>query len=247
MKDHPVNGRRTICLPAAKIPVCPLDTLFEGVAPEVRERLRCEGRRHQWKRHEHLYLAGMPATDLHVLLSGRLRDYYGDSAGNEHLRNIVMPGDITPFCHFCLTDRQHSSSCRALCCSVTFAFPAAVFLELAHDNSRLAVNLALAAARQLEYSCRNGCLCRKRQARCRVAGYLLSRLRRLPQNNPAAGSIDLRPLGVMAEELGLARETFSRLLMDFERQGLISNARGIITIHDQEALLAIATSDELLS
>jgi CRP-like cAMP-binding protein len=245
MKDHPVNGRRTIYLSAAKAPVCPLDILFEGVAPEVRERLRSEGNRHRWKRHEHLYLVGMPARNIHVLLSGRLRDYYGDSAGNEHLRNIVMPGDITPFCLFCSSDQQHSSSCQALCCSVTFDLPAAVIIELAHDNSRLAVNLALAAARQLEHSCRNGCLCRKRQARCRVAGYLLNRLRRLPQNDPTAGSIDLRPLGVMAEDLGLARETFSRLLMDFERQGLISNKRGCVTIHDEEALLSIVAADGL--
>ncbi len=50
----------------------------------------------------------------------------------------------------------------------------------------------------------------------------------------------------MAKELGLARETFSRLLMELGRQKLVRNTRGIATVLNEAGLLAIATEDALL-
>ncbi|MCB2218411.1 MAG: Crp/Fnr family transcriptional regulator [Desulfobulbaceae bacterium] len=229
--------------PVEAVPADPLAALFDGVGDEAAARVQREGRRRDWRRYEHLFLAGGPADTVHIVLHGRLRDYYGDGGGNEHLRRIVTPGDIVPFCLLCHRERSHASSCRALCRSTTFDLPLPLFLELAHGHSRFAVNLALAAARQLEHSCRDGCLCRKRQARARVAGYLLSRLGRLPGCVGDGSTVDLRPLSVMAEELGLARETFSRLLMELERQKLVRNARGLVTVLDEAGLLAIATDD----
>lgn len=47
----------------------------------------------------------------------------------------------------------------------------------------------------------------------------------------------------LASELGTAREVVSRVLHDFQRRGLISQSRGLITLADPDALSKLAESD----
>ena len=223
-----------------------LAPLFQGVCAKATEWLQTKGQMQQWRRHQHLFLTGSSGTNLQVLLTGRLRDYYIDSSGTEHLRSIIMPGDIFPLAILTQKNYTHNSCCQALMASLSFEIPLTSFLESSTKHPGLAINLAQAAARQLERTCRDCCLCRRKQARGRVAGYLLSRLNRKWKGYCHDPKVNLRPLTATAEELGLARETFSRLLMEFERQNLVVNNRGIVNIIDAEALLAIAVADDSL-
>lgn len=47
----------------------------------------------------------------------------------------------------------------------------------------------------------------------------------------------------LASELGTAREVISRVLADFQKRGLVQQARGRITLADKPALTALAESD----
>lgn len=219
--------------------------LFRGLEPEVEEMLLCRGNIVMLKKREHLFLAGNRVDYLYFLISGKLKEYYCDSGGSEFLRRIVLPQDIISVYCLCHPVKLHSSSCCALCRSTVFSLPLAEFEPLVQKNIRLCLNLAAVASRQSELTCRNNCLCRKRQAKARVAGYLLSKVQSdlAGADSPLASHtavVDLRPLSLSADEICLARETFSRILVEFERDDLVTNNRGFITIHDQHGLMSIA-------
>lgn len=230
-------------------PLPPCAELFAGLQEQTAAALKALGRTRSWRRHDHLYLAGQRADTLHFLLSGRLKEYYGDAAGEEWLRRVIHPGEMVfAFC-LCHPEFVHASSCAALTAAITFAVPLLEFDRLAHADGTLSRNVATILARQGERSYRHACLARKPGARARVAGYLLSRLHRdRPcDGEPLAQSplpVDLRPISLAAEEINLARETFSRTLVELSRTGLISNRRGLVIIHDSAGLMAVAAADE---
>jgi CRP-like cAMP-binding protein len=76
----------------ATLPPCA--ELFAGLQGQTAAALWAMGRVRSWRRQEHLYLAGQLADTLHFLLSGRLKEYYGDAAGEEWLRRVIHLGEM---------------------------------------------------------------------------------------------------------------------------------------------------------
>jgi CRP-like cAMP-binding protein len=221
------------------------EQLLAALCDDLRSRVMALGHVVQWKKQQHLFLAGERAESLHFLLRGKLKDYYCDSSGGEFLRRVIHPNDMVAMSCLCHPPSHHNSSCRAMVASVTFSLPRKPFQALARAHGALAVNVSAVLSRQGERACRNGCLIRKRQAKARVAGYLLSRLQDRPviDGEPLPRgpvTVDLSPLALSADEICLARETFSRALVEMERDGLLVNRRGMITIHDRHKLMDIA-------
>jgi CRP-like cAMP-binding protein len=88
-------------------------------------------------------------------------------------------------------------------------------------------------------SCRHACLCRKTLAVSRVAGYLLSQHRGLccPENRTCPleripTTLNISPMALTANELCLARETFSRALSQLQRNNLIRISHGEVELID---------------
>jgi CRP/FNR family transcriptional regulator, anaerobic regulatory protein len=68
----------------------------------------------------------------------------------------------------------------------------------------------------------------------RLAHYLLQRL-----EPTGSGSLNITHQAI-ASDLGTSREVVSRILKDFEHQGLISVARGIVCLNDRQGLAEIS-------
>ncbi len=224
------------------------EQLLHALPDDLKSRILTSGQITSWKKNQHLYRCGDPIDNLYFLLTGKLKDYYCDSSGTEFLRRIILPNDMVAVYCPCHPVLQHSSSCCALCSSSTFRLSRIEFDQLARTHIQLASNLTTFAIRQGERSCRYNCLIRKRLAKARVAGYLLSRMQDrpvtegepLPENTVV---INLRPLNLAADEICLARETFSRILIELEREQLITNNRGTVTIRRQDSLMAISINE----
>jgi CRP/FNR family transcriptional regulator len=84
----------------------------------------------------------------------------------------------------------------------------------------------------------------KRSAKERLATFLLNLASRFRQRGFSEKEFNLSmPRDDIANYLGLARETVSRLLTRFEVDGLLSVQRRRVRIHDMDRLQALAGSD----
>lgn len=221
-------------------------SLLVNLEPNRQEALLHLGVVRNWKRGEFLFLDGAPVDAIFYLLKGKAREYYCNGTGCEFQRGLLHAG-----CHVSLHNvfhqkQRHTNTCQALTAVTAFVWPSASFIEYLRRCPELGVQVATILAGSLESSCRRNCLCRKVGARSRIAGYLLSRFCVDCEQSHGCGGktpscpIDLRPLTHAAEDINLARETFSRTLVTLHDQGIISCHRGMVVIHDLEALKNIS-------
>ena len=218
-------------------------SLLRNLAPPLREELIGLGCLHTWKRGGYLLEEGSPIRHFSLLLNGKAREYYCDGTGTEYLRRLARPGCYIGL-HSALGDQTHySHRCQAMTGVTAFAWPTSPFVGylVRHPDIGLAVSAIL--AEYFEHSCRKNCLCRKPGARCRVAGYLLSRMcsdcgQRCSHHSPGthAHHLDLWPLAHAAEDINLSREAFSRALVTLQKEGILLFDNSKVTILDLEAL-----------
>jgi CRP-like cAMP-binding protein len=210
------------------------------------EELIGVGSINKWKRGDFLFMDGDPVDAIYYLLVGKVREYYCNSSGDEFLRRLAQPG-----CYISLHDvlnrkPHHTNTCMALTSITAFSWPATTFMHYLRRHPELGMAVAAMLSHSFELSCRRNCLCQKVGARSRIAGYLLSQFCvDCNQSCVRSGSkhprqIDLRPLAHAAADINLARETFSRTLVMLHDEGIISCRRGMVVIHNVDALKNIS-------
>jgi CRP-like cAMP-binding protein len=114
--------------------------------------------------------------------------------------------------------------------------PVPRFLQLIREHYPLARNLISQLSNLLERVGQQVCLCQARSAPVLVARYLLECL---TENRDI---LDIRPLHMTAQEVGVARETLSRVLAGLCKQGLIEYSRGQVRIVDRPGLRDLASN-----
>lgn len=224
-----------------------LDTpLFQGLSSRIKDELFLMGSVRQWKRNDYLFLAGSPVKSIFYLLHGKIKEYYSDGFGDEFLRRIFYPENYISLHSVIDNEQNYSYNCMVVRSAECFILPAKPFHDLLRKEPELALKVATLLCREYENSCRKNCLCKKKQPVSRVAGYLLSK-----QGSPGnikkgycdkqccKGQVDLRPIGLAASDVCLARETFSRALITLHEQNVVSSNRGVVDILDEETLKVI--------
>ena len=108
------------------------------------------------------------------------------------------------------------------------------FCATLRTNHGFCRNILKILAGHLECARKQRCFCHKASADTRVAHFLINRLRPGTDTclNCPTPCLDLRPLSLTAQEIGLARETLTRVLGRMNKQGCIKLCRGRITVCD---------------
>jgi CRP-like cAMP-binding protein len=108
---------------------------------------------------------------------------------------------------------------------------------------RLQSNLMHYLASQVEEERARRCLTQYMDVHTRIATYLLTQYDRSYRESQKA-VVDIRPLILTAQELGVARETLSRTLTAFEQRGVLCSRRGLVHIRAPEVLRSIAEGED---
>lgn len=164
------------------------------------------------------------------------------SGGEESLQQRLMPGDI--FCPAAMVSGQGCGSyavslesCQLLSWSHRW------FNRLMEQDGQLRKNLMLLLARHVEEERHKRCLLQCVNVRAKVASFLLARINQNDNDLSAVpetiDEIDLRPISLTAQELGMARETMSRAFSTFEQDGILYCRRGLIRVRDCSRLQMI--------
>jgi len=209
--------------------------LLKGIAAETMQSLSASVKRRCLPRKGAILSSEELSDKLYVVLSGQLKMLRPSVSGDETLQQRLTEGD--PFCLVSMVAGGHCGSygeslgsCTLLCWSHR------LFISMMEQDHRLHMNVLNLLASQVKVERHMRCLSQCSNVGARVAGYLLF----LQEAQGDAETIDLRPITLSAQELGMARETMSRTFSSFERSGLVHCRRGVITICDHERLQLIA-------
>lgn len=189
------------------------------------------------QRGEFLYHEGDHFRGILAIKSGSAKLVASDPHGNEHILNILLPGELLGFDG--LSDKKHNCSAIALETLSFCLLPADSMEELFQNVPSLTRELFRHTGEKLVED-KNQLVLSKRPAEERLAYFLISLSERLKRRgfSPSEFKLSLTRQEI-GNHLGLALETVSRLLTKFQQDGLIVVHNRLIEIKDLTALREI--------
>lgn len=176
--------------------------------------------------------------NLYVVCAGRLKVVVSSESGHSLLLRIAGPGDVIGLAAV-LRNVPYEASAESLEPCRLKRISQAAFLEFMHSHAQVSQNCANEAAAEYQQaliSARR--LALSGSAAARLANTLIEWARPRDLHAPARFAMTLthEELGSMA---GITRETTSRLLARFEREGLIHRRGAFLEIPRPDRLAAI--------
>lgn len=155
---------------------------------------------------------------LHVVVSGQVKLALQGAQGTERVVELVGPGGV--FGEIAVLNGRHLLTAETLADTRLVHFAKALVLAELERTPAFTRGLVAILSRRFQHLL--GALedCTLRSGTERVAGYLLSRLPPHPVNGHAVITLPAKK-GVIASQLNLTHEHFSRLLHEIEAAGLI--------------------------
>lgn len=182
------------------------------------------------QRGEFIYRDGDLFKGLLAIKSGTAKLIADDQDGNEHVLNILLPGELLGFDG--LYNDQHNCSAVALETLSYCELPADNLEELCQQVPSLMRELFRHTGSKINND-RNMIVINNRPAEERLAAFLISLSDRFSKRGFSSSDFTL-PLTrqEIGNHLGLALETISRLLKQFQNSGLINVNNKQIKIRD---------------
>jgi len=187
---------------------------------------------------EHLYRAGEEFTSIYALRSGSAKTYLNHVSGLEHIIGFKLPGDLLGLSG--INGSHYTNSAIALETSSVCEIPFNHFEELCQEIHGLQHHIMEIMSREIQEDHEKIAVCHKLPAEARLASILLTLSERFHHRGYSATEFHLSmPRSDIANMLGLAVETISRLFTHFEEQGLLVADRKHITLLDIKRLSEI--------
>jgi CRP/FNR family transcriptional regulator len=194
------------------------------------------------QRGEYIFREGDDFRGVLAIKSGTAKLISNDHHGNEHILNILLPGELLGFDGFC-NDKYHYSAI-ALDTLSFCELPAKSMDDIFHNVPTLTRELFRHSSEKMNDD-RNFFVLSKRPAEERLAHFLIGLSDRLQKRGFSASKFTLSlTRQEMGNHLGLALETVSRLLKKFQQENLISFKSKHIEILDIPRLRAIFSYTE---
>ncbi len=194
------------------------------------------------QRGEFIYHEGDNFRGILAIKSGSAKLVGADQHGNEHILNILLPGELLGFDG--LSTDKHSCAAIALETTSFCLLPADSMDDLFHNIPSLTRELFRHSGEKMLED-KNQLILSKRPAEERLAYFLLSLSERLKRRGFSASEFKLSlSRQEIGNHLGLALETVSRLLKKFQEDEMIIVQNRFISITDISALKKLLQVNE---
>ena len=191
------------------------------------------------QRNEHLYRAGDRLTSIYAVRSGSIKTYSLTNDGREQITGFHLPGELLGL--DAINDNAHPCSAKALETSSVCELPFEQLESLAMRIPGLQHQLFRIMSRELKSDEQFMTLLGKKNADERLASFLVGLSNRFQERGYSATEFNLSmSRNDIANYLGLAVETVSRLFSRLQGEGIIEVDRKLINISDLAALNKIA-------
>jgi CRP-like cAMP-binding protein len=214
--------------------------LLRGLSAEALEEVAAKATEKKVRAGGTLFREGEPASALYLMLEGRVKLTQVAADGHEVILRFVGPGDAVAALAL-FGDAAYPVTAGAVSDSVLMAWHRDVLQELFQHHPPLAVNaMRLLSERLREVQERFRELATERVAQ-RIARALLRLVRQVGRRVEGGVLIDLTlSRQDLAELTGTTLYTVSRVLSEWEGQGILESGRAKVVVKRPHALVAIA-------
>lgn len=183
-----------------------------------------------------LFAAGSPIASISVLRAGSMKRFVLDSKGEEHILQFNHPGDIPGIED--IGGSSHQGHAQALETSSICRIPIPLFSEFMAADGDFRRSIYQRLSRHFSSITEHALVLARGSTTERVAAFVVqlsrTQARRGFSNCQFRFSMSRYDI---ANYLGMASESVSRVLTGFQELGLLSvNRRGMLQIHDLETL-----------
>ena len=197
-------------------------------------------RRQSVNKNNFLYRMGERLKSVYAIRSGSFKTYLTNPDGTEQIIGFSLPGELLGM--DAISDNQHTCSAKALETSNVCEIPFEHLEALAREIPNLQHQLFRLMSKEIQQDQNLMLLLAQMPAETRLASFLLGMSERLNKRGYAANEFNLSmPRSDIANLLGMAVETISRLLTHFQDGELLKVERKHITILDLDRLRKLAT------
>lgn len=223
-----INNLHTVCEQCGIYKLCMPAGLSTGDLDALDRIIK---RRRPLERGQHLFHAGEDFHSIYALRSGSIKTYVMTEDGEEHIVGIKMPGDLLGLSD--INQLQYTRSARALETSSVCEIPYERFEQLTQAIPDLLHHILQMMSREIHQEQDRVTMCKKLSAEARLAGLLLMLSQRFAMRGFSATEFNLSmSRSDIANMLGLAVETISRLFTLFQEHGLLTVDRKHIQLLD---------------
>jgi len=208
-------------------------------ADDMEELDRIIRRRRPLRRGEYLFQPGDSFKSLYAIRSGSVKTYAPTEEGYEQVTGFHLPGELVGL--DAITRECHPCAARALETTSVCEIPFERLEELGAKIPGLQRQLLRLMSKELLEDEQLMMLLGKKSAESRLAALLLGISERLRQRGFSPREFNLSmSRNDIANYLGLAVETVSRLFTRFQSDGLLTVERKHVVLLDRERLAILA-------
>lgn len=196
-------------------------------------------RRQSVNKNNFLFRMGENLKSVYAVRSGSFKTYLTNPDGTEQIIGFALPGELLGL--DAISENMHSCSAKALETSNVCEIPFDRLESLARDIPNLQHQLFRLMSKEIQQDQNLMLLLAQMPAETRLASFLIGISERLKKRGYAENEFNLSmSRGDIANLLGMAVETISRLLGHFQDDLLLKVERKHITVLDMERLRKLA-------
>lgn len=198
-------------------------------------------RRRSVQKGDYLYRVGEPFSAVYAVRSGSFKSYTLLDDGTDQVTGFQLAGDLLGLGS--ISVKKHTSAAKALETSSVCEIPFERIETLADEIPGLHHHLMSLMSEELQHDQCKLVLLAKMPADAKLATFLLNISERLASRGYSACEFNLSmSRNDIANLMGMAVETISRLFSQFQEQGLLTADRKHITLLNRDGLRTITAS-----
>lgn len=240
--SQPISVRQQTAVAKSSCQHCSLSNLCLPLALDISDMARLDevvNRDRIFNRGEQVFAQSTPFRSCYAVKSGAIKTSIITESGDEQITGFFMPGELVGLDS--MSDETHASTAKALERTSVCEIPVDQLERLVHILPELQHHMFHLMSQEIRNSHQLSVLLSKNTAEERIAALLLSLSSRFRRRRMSATHFKL-PMARndIANFLGLAVETVSRVFTRFQNQGLVLARGRDIELLDLEALQVMA-------
>ncbi len=240
MKEDTVvdlSAIRTTCQNCGLYKLCLPMGLAEGDMDKLDKVIK---RRRKIEKGEHLYRMRDTFSTVYAIRSGSVKTYTSIENGSEQVTGFHLPGELLGL--NAVSTKFHTDSAMALETTSVCEVPFDRLEDLTREIPSMQHHILHVMSEEIQSDHCQLMMIAKMPAEARLARFLLSLSNHFDNRGYSSSEFNLSmSRNDIANLLGLAVETVSRLFSHFQDQGLLTVERKHIVIHDMDGLMDVTT------
>lgn len=214
------------CSPAVRMKVLEQVPLFGGLSGAELTSIDARMTSLAWSEEQDVYRSGDPAEHLYVLASGRAKAVHLAPDGDEHVVDLLAPGDLFGGLKL-LGTAEHNETVRAMTTMCALRVDTGSFRQILLAHPEVAVRALEMTAGRLEQTRSDLSSRSLAPVPQRVAGVLLRLARKFGQRQEDGAILIQLPLSRadIASIAGSTPESVSRAMSSWRTEGIIDSGR----------------------